>query len=394
MGSLLIVLIYISFVSLGLPDSILGSAWPVMQPNLGVPLSYAGIISMIISVGTIVSSLLSDRLNKKLGTGLVTAISTAMTALALLGFSLSRSYWLLCVIAVPYGLGAGAVDAALNNYVALHYKARHMSWLHAMWGIGATAGPVIMGQFLAAGNNWPGGYRAISFVQAGLAVLLFCSLPLWRRKTESDEEAVVREPIPLRKVLKIPGVPFVMLAFLGYCAFEQTCGLWAASYLFTVKGLSADAAATCGAAYFFGITGGRFLSGFITEKVGDRRMIRFGAIIAAIGIILVVLPIHSFILSVAGLIIAGLGCAPVYPSIIHSTPKNFGPENSQAVIGVQMASAYVGSCLAPALFGVLAQAISLTLYPFYLLFFAVLLLSMTELLNRLKDRSANTENTV
>ena len=395
MLSLLLPVIYIAFISLGLPDSLLGAAWPVMSHELNAPLEAAGLVSMIIAGGTIVSSLLSDRLNKKLGTGLVTSISVAMTALALLGFSFAPHFVFLCVWALPYGLGAGAVDAALNNYVALHYKARHMSWLHCFWGVGASLGPYIMAHFLLRESSWHGGYRIISFVQIVLTLLLFLSLPLWKNvkksdalsKTNADEnDSFASQPKTLSYVLGIKGVPFMLLAFFAYCGLETTTGLWAASYLVNYRQIDAQLAARFASFFYLGITGGRFINGFIAEKLGDRNLIRIGIAVAVIGIVLLLLPLSQDIPALIGLIVIGLGCAPIYPSVIHSTPVNFGAENSQAVVGVQMASAYTGSTFMPPLFGLLAAHTTLAVYPFYLLIFALLILLGTEHLNKMSRK--------
>lgn len=385
MYSLLLVIIYLAFISLGLPDSLLGSGWPVMYGELGVPMSYAGIITMIISGGTIVSSLLSDRMTRRLGAGLVTAVSVLLTAAALFGFSISDSFLLLCLWAVPYGLGAGAVDAALNNYVALHYASRHMSWLHCFWGVGTVISPYIMSFSLTGGLGWHMGYRIVSVIQLVLTVCIFLSIPLWtRRKTEVHSEEQKAQGLSLPQVFRIGGVKFVLLTFFGYCALEGTAGIWASSYLVQYRGIDSETAAMFASLFYIGITAGRFLNGFIAEKLGDKRLIRYGILIMAAGILLVGLPIGADGPSLAGLIVIGLGCAPVYPSIIHATPDNFGKENSQAVIGVQMASAYVGSTFMPPLFGLLAGHISIGLYPLFLLVFAVLMLLMSESLNRYK----------
>lgn len=383
MYSLLLAIIYIAFISLGLPDSLLGSAWPVMRIEFGAPLSYAGIISMIIAGGTIISSLLSDRLTKKLGAGLVTAVSVAMTAAALFGFSVSTSFWMLCLWAIPYGLGAGAVDAALNNYVALHYASRHMSWLHCFWGVGAAVSPYIMGYCLTKGLGWDAGYRTVFFVQIALSAVLFISLPLWKkRKKEPDGGQNTVKPLKLKNIFRLKGVVFVLFAFFGYCALETTTGLWASSYLVSGRDIASETAARYASFFYIGITAGRFICGFAANKIGDRNMIRIGISIIFAGVTSILLPLKTDWLCLGGLIITGLGCAPVYPSIIHSTPGNFGAENSQAIIGVQMASAYTGSTFMPPLFGLIANNININLYPVFLLIFAVLLLVMTELLNK------------
>ncbi len=386
MYSLLLIIIYLAFISLGLPDSLLGSGWPVMYGELGVPMSYAGIITMIISGGTIVSSLLSDKMTRRLGAGLVTAVSVLMTAVALFGFSISNSFILLCLWAIPYGLGAGGVDAALNNYVALHYTSRHMSWLHCFWGVGTVISPYIMSFSLTRGFGWGMGYRSVAVVQMVLTVCLFLSLPLWsRRKTDSPEEGNARG-LSLPQVLKIGGVKFVLLTFFGYCALEGTAGIWASSYLVQYRGIDSETAAMFASLFYIGITAGRFLGGFISERLGDKRLIRYGIVIIIAGVLLVGIPFDADWPGLFGLIVIGLGCAPVYPSIIHATPDNFGKENSQAVIGMQMASAYVGSTFMPPLFGLIAGNISIGFYPLFLLVFAVLMLVMSESLNRYKAR--------
>lgn len=388
MISLLLAIIYIAFISLGLPDSLLGSAWPVMQSGLGVPFSFAGIISMIIAGGTIVSSLLSDRLTRKIGVGCVTAFSVLMTAAALFGFSVSSSFAALCLWAVPYGIGAGAVDAALNNYVALHFKTRHMSWLHCFWGIGVSVSPYIMSWFLVRPSGWHGGYRAVSCIQFVLSALLFLSLPLWKKTDAATEKPqVVSMPSEssekahsLLSVLNIRGVPLVLISFFSYSALESTAGLWAATYFVQFRMTEPEIAAKFASFFYIGIMAGRFANGFIAEKAGDRMLVRFGSIVAAAGIVLILLPFRSNAPALAGLVVAGLGCAPVYPSIIHATPAHFGRENSQAVIGMQMAGAYTGSTFMPPLFGMLAERFSLAAYPFFLLVFALFLLFGTETL--------------
>ena len=365
MVSLLLPIIYLTFISLGLPDALLGSAWPVMHRELQVPLSWSGGVFMIISVGTIISSLLSDRLTRRLGAGRVTAISVAMTCAALFGFSLSRSYLALCLWAVPYGLGAGGVDAALNNYVALHYASRHMSWLHCMWGIGATLGPYIMGAALSGGRGWSMGYRVIGLLQLALTAALVLSLPLWKSPGGSRGGAERARALSLPEVVALPGAKAVMLCFFCYCALEQTVGLWASSYLVTVRSVDAVTAARYGSLFYIGITVGRTLSGFITMRLNDSQMVRLGQGILVLGLVLVFLPLANGF-ALAGLIIIGLGCAPVYPSLIHATPAHFGAGRSQAIIGVQMASAYVGTSLMPPLFGWIASRTSLRLFPVYL----------------------------
>ena len=379
MVHLLLAIIYIAFISLGLPDSLLGAAWPVMHEDLGAPLSYAGIISMIIAFGTVVSSLQSDRLTLWLGTGKVTAISVAMTATALLGFSASSEFWMLCLWAIPYGLGAGGVDAALNNYVALHYRSWHMSWLHCMWGVGAATGPYIMGMALEMGTGWPAGYHIIAVMQVVLTIILFASLPLWKeRKDEVQADSGhKRKPLSLREIFWIPGAREILVAFFCYSAVEQTCGLWASSFLNLSKGISAEQAASFGAMFFIGITVGRAINGFFAMRMHDESMIRMGQVLILLGIVTVMLPAGDAV-ALAGLILIGLGCAPIYPCIIHSTPTHFGKEKSQAIIGVQMAAAYIGTMLMPPLFGILANHLSISLLPIYLLVLLAIMACMHE----------------
>ena len=381
MVSLLLGIIYAAFISLGLPDALLGAAWPVMVEDLSAPLSYAGVLSMIISFGTIVSSLLSDKITRRLGAGAVTAVSVALTATALLGFSLSRNFIHLCLLAIPYGLGAGAVDAALNNYVALHYAGRHMNWLHAFWGVGATIGPYVMSWALGSRPGWRGGYGVIAVLQFALTAVLFCSLPLWKkRQTTHAEDADYEAPIGLREAVKIRGVKAILAAFFGYCALETTAGLWASTYLVEHRGIQPQTAAAFASLFYIGITVGRFLSGCVSDRFGDKKMIRMGCGLMLSGLVMIALPIPY--LPLIGLVVMGFGCAPVYPAIIHSTPAHFGRENSHAIVGIQMGSAYCGATFMPPVFGLIAQYIHVGLFPLFMAVFAALLLGMTERVNR------------
>lgn len=389
MTTLLLIIIYFAFISLGLPDSLLGSIWPIAHRELGVPLAWSGPIFMIISLGTVVSSLFSDRLTRRLGAGLVTVLSIALTALALFGFGISTSYWMLCLWAVPYGLGAGSIDAALNNYVALHFKSRHMSWLHCMWGIGASTGPYIMNMILTQGGTWHQGYQTISLIQLILTAVVMLSLPLWKKQrlvldANTKNSNSPSHALSLREIFALRGAKEVMITFFAYCALEQTAGLWASSYLSNFRGIDPVTAAGYASLFYLGITGGRAISGFITFLLNDSQMIRLGQGIAALGLLLLLFaPIDA--LSLAGLVIIGLGCAPIYPSIIHSTPAHFGTDKSQAVIGVQMASAYLGNVFMPPLFGLIARYTSIALYPVYLILLLILMIIMHE---RLCKRTA------
>ena len=376
MITLLLVCIYMAFISLGLPDGLLGSAWPVMQTDIAAPLSAAGLVSVIITMGTIASSLLSDRLTRRFGAGLVTAVSVAMTATALLGFSQVTAFWQLCLWALPYGLGAGAVDAALNNVVALHFKARHMSWLHGFWGVGASLGPYIMSWFLTGAHSWHGGYIAVGIVQVIITAALFCSLPLFKRLSSpvaSDNTADA--PLRTRDVLKIPGVKAVVIAFFSYCAAEMTLMLWTSSYLTVERHLPAETAASMAGLFYLGMMLGRFANGFLAEKYTDALLIRIGIGVALTGTVILALPVPPMI-TAAGLLIVGLGCAPIYPCIIHSTPLRFGASRSGAIIGIEMAGAYAGSCVMPPVFGLLAEHISMGLFAWFIAAFLIVLLGM------------------
>lgn len=407
--NLLLAVIYVAFISLGLPDAVLGAAWPTMSADLGAPVSWAGGISMVISAGTIVSALMSDRMTLRFGAGKVTAISVALTALALFGFSMAPSYWVLILFAVPYGLGAGGVDAALNNYVAIHYESHHMSWLHAMWGIGALTGPYIMGYALNAGQGWSWGYRYISILQIVLTAILIFSLPLWKQRVpqpqsiETEPSADIteqsaaeglaqepsREPLGIRGVLAIRGAREILIMFFCYCALEQTAMLWASSYMALGKGIDKTTAAMWGSLFCIGITVGRLASGFLTMKLNDPAMIRLGQALVLTGIVIMLLPLPHNIGTIAGLMVIGLGCAPIYPCVIHSTPAYFGEDKSQAIVGMQMACAYVGSMCMPPLFGLIAQHVSVNLFPFYLVVFLALMVAMHETLRRkCGDRAA------
>ena len=388
MFHLLLAIIYLSFISLGLPDALLGAAWPTMYQEFQVPVSYAGAIAMIISCGTIFSSLQSDRLTKRFGPGKITAASVALTAIALFGFSISHSYWMLCLWAIPYGLGAGSVDASLNNYVALHYESHHMSWLHCMWGLGASVGPYIMSYALTGGMGWNTGYRYISVMQAVLTAIIIFSLPIWKNSpaaatntddTDSPTPSSPAKALTIPQILAIPGAKAVLIMFFCYCALESTAGLWASSFLVLYHHLDAETAASFASLFYIGITVGRGINGFIAMKLKDTQMIRMGQAIIAAGIVLMLLPLGE-ITALIGLVTIGLGCAPVYPCVIHSTPEHFGPEKSQALIGVQMACAYVGSLSMPPIFGLIANHTSVALYPAYLLLILALMFAMHELL--------------
>ena len=380
MTLLLLAVIYLSFISLGLPDSLLGAAWPSMYGELGVDVYLAGVLGMVLSGGTIFSSLMSTKVIRRFDTGAVTAVSVAMTAAALFGFSLSTHFWQLCIWAVLLGLGAGTVDAALNNYVALHFKSRHMNWLHCFWGVGASGGPFIMGLCLTGGLGWSAGYRTIGTFQAVLVGILILSLPLWRAQSSKAAEKVKNfNALSIMQTLKLPGAKAVMIAFFSYCAVEGATGLWASSYMALQKGIAPETAAKWGSLFYLGITAGRFLSGIISDKVGNRMMVRTGQALALIGIVIFMLPLGNTAALVA-LIMIGLGSGPIFPSLIHETPRNFGARNSQSVIGMQMASAYLGLTAMPPIFGALAKVTSIGVLPFFMAALSLLMIAMTELL--------------
>ncbi|MBQ7761828.1 MAG: MFS transporter [Clostridia bacterium] len=389
MGSLLLVLIYICFISLGLPDSLLGSAWPVLHNEISVPVSYAGIISATITAGTILSSLFSDKLLHKFGAGLVTAVSITVTALCLFGFSICTQFWMLILWAIPFGLGAGGVDAILNNYVALHYKAQHMSWLHCMWGVGASISPYIMSFSLVKLESWSGGYLIVSIIQAVLCAIIFISIPLWKKgsKDNNDEKQVESKSLSFKEIFAIKGAIPCFLMFFCYCAMEVSASLWASSYLVQIWDFSPEVASGYASMFYIGVTLGRLINGFLAMRLSDKFLIRMGISIIAVGIALMLLPFHSTF-ALIGFVVIGVGCAPIYPCIIHMTPEVFGRDKSQAMIGVQMAFAYVGILAMPSLFGVIAEHISISLLPIYLFIFLAIMLAMHEIVLK-KARSSN-----
>jgi len=368
MATILLVIIYLAFISLGLPDSMLGAAWPVAYAQLGAPVSYAGFVSIAITVGTVISSLISVRVIRKFGTGGVTAACVLLTASALLAISFTKSFVVLMLLAIPLGLGGGSIDAALNNYVALHYKASHMSFLHSFWGVGATISPLIMSQFLKQNGYWQGGYRTVSIIQLSLALVMFLTLPLWGRVSNARQDELREDPIEIdnRTAIRKRGALMAVLSFFFYCAGEASVGLWAATYFVTVRGVDPSVAASWGSLFFFGIMGGRMVSGLLAMRVKERTLINVGLIIAVFGALLLALPLPQ-LFSLAGLLLFGLGCAPVFPNLIHITPQRFGKNYSQAIIGLQMASSYVGATLMPPVVGWIGQAIGFSGLPYYLL---------------------------
>ena len=388
MFSFILALTYICFISLGLPDSLLGAAWPVMQVQMGVPVSYAGIVSLVICLNTIISSLMSNFMIHKLGIGRIIAISVATTAVALFGFSVSDQYWMLLLWAIPYGLGAGSVDSVLNNDAALHFKSQHMSWLHCMWGVGASISPYIMSFALIRLDNWHSGYLIVSLIQIVLSFFIFLTVPQWKNAPSAagEEEKIESKPLTIRQILAIPGAKVCFVTFFGYCALELTSSLWASSYLVQARGVSAEVASGCASLFYIGLTLGRAINGFLAMRFGDRFLIRLGLGIIFAGILLVFVPYHAMFAYV-GFVIIGLGCAPVYPCIIHMTPDLFGKDKSQAIIGVQIAFAYTGFCVMPPLFGWIADNISIGLLPAYLMALLVLIIVMHEKMVKINTKA-------
>ena len=393
---ILLILIYLCFISLGLQDSLFGAAWPSMYESINVPHYYAGIVSMIGAAMTVIAAVFSVYIIKRFTSGKVVIASVILTAAALLGFSFSHSFIYLCLLIIPLGLGSGSVDAALNNYIAMHYKARHMSWLHCFWGLGASAGPLIMSFFLLQGNSWHSGYRTISVIQFSLVLLLLFSFPLWKmkigesseQKKENDKQAD-NNPVPLKKIFSIAGVKEILLAFFSYCSIEIITGLWGTSFMVIEKGIPPETAAQWISLFFIGITSGRFLSGFLTIKLNNRQMVRIGQFIIGIAVIVFFLPFTNAALRPA-FFLTGFGCAPIFPSLLHQTPVNFGRENSKAIVGIQMGCAYIGNTVIPPAFGWLTSVTSFKILPVILGLMLILNIIMVELVNRKVDKNKNT----
>lgn len=390
--TLLLVVIFADFISLGIPDSLFGSAWPAIYTEFGLPVSWAGCVTALISCCTIVSSLMSSRVIRRFGTGMVTAASVWMTALSLLGFSLSDGFFWLCLLAVPLGLGAGSVDTALNNYVALHYKAVHMNLLHCFYGIGVSLSPALMSWALSGTGGWRGGYRTVAWIQIAIAVLATASLPLWKRAASRDAEQgeETAETMSIGKLAGMPKVRAVWMMFFGSCALEYTAGIWGSTFLVNCRGMAVEAAAGCTTFYYIGMALGRFLSGVLSGRLHSRKLIAIGQAVTAAAVLLLLLPLPRAF-AVIGLFGVGLGNGPVFPNLLHLTPENFGRKLSGAVMGSQMASSYVGITLMPALFGVLANRIGVGLFPGWLLAMFALMLLGTGLLARCMRREAVVE---
>lgn len=388
MLSALLAIIYLAFISLGLPDGSFGSAWPNMYEGFDVPVSYAGFFTVLAFFGTMISSLLSARILKKFGTGKVVLFSAILTSSALIGLSFAPSFIWVCVLAVPLGIGGGAVDVSLNSFVALHYETKHMNWLHCFWGIGATLGPYIMSYNLASVGGYRKGYMTIGLIQACLAFILFLSLPLWKKVSKTFEEEKKNETeVDLKNLIKVPGAKFSLLAFFSYCSIEVIVGTWLATYLVLIKDIDKDVAARWISVFFLGITIMRFISGFISMKLSNISIIRLGQYACALGVILFIFPINSSLFYVISIMLIGLGCAPIFPSMIAQTPHRFGEELSQGLVGIQMASAYLGSAIAAPIFGIIAKHTSFSLFSYCLLIFVIVMIVSTELINRITKKS-------
>lgn len=378
MATLLLIVIYIAFIGLGVPDSLFGTAWPAIYTDLNLPVSWASIVTIIVSCGTITSSLLSSWLISRFGTGKITAVSTLMTALALLGFSCSDSMLWLCLCAIPLGLGAGSIDTALNNYVALHYKASHMNFLHCFYGIGVSLSPYLMSLALSKGT-WEGGYRAVFWFQLAIAALTVLALPLWkkvRHAQNGEEEEETPRVLSFPALMKMPKVRMACLVFIGYCALEYTCGTWGSTFLVNAKGAAADTAARMVTFYYIGLALGRFLSGVLAGRLHSRQLVKIGQTILLAAVVSLFLPLPFAFCSVS-LFFIGLGNGPIFPNMLHLTPELFGKDLSQAVIGAEMATSYIGVLLAPALFGLIAQNVTAALFPVYLLVLYALMITGT-----------------
>ncbi|MCF0116488.1 MAG: MFS transporter [Bacilli bacterium] len=379
MASLLLAIIYLAFISLGLPDSLLGAAWPVIQTQMDLPMSAMGLLSFIICGGTVISSLLSERISRVLKTQWVVIISTFLVAGAMIGFSFSSTFWMLILFSIPYGLGSGAIDASLNNYVTNHYSAKHLTWLHAFWGVGTIVSPFIM-SYAISKRTWESGYRIVGYIQLGLAIIIFASIFLWKN-TKHEQEHIEQERLTPKEKLKIKGIFFVLIAFFAYCSCESIMMSWASTYFVKYQALSEDLAAALASLWFIGLTVSRIIFGFLTEKLSDKTLIRIGYTIMVISVILMTLAFINVYFAIVGFLLFGFGCGPIYPSIIHSAPNDFGPSKSASVIGLEMASAYIGATFTPPLFGLFTQYTDIKYLPFALITLLGLFIIMIEILN-------------
>ncbi|MDB5177023.1 MAG: transporter [Candidatus Saccharibacteria bacterium] len=387
MTLLLLVIIYLIFISLGLPDGILGSAWPAIQQDLHQPLGLGGLIALVVTLMTIVSSLATSLLVRKLGIGVLLSSSVALTALALFGFSQAPSVAWIFIFAVPLGLGAGAIDSALNNYVASHYDAHHMNWLHAFWGVGATIGPIIFSTSLIHTGNWHSGYLNLGIIQVGIVIIMLLSLPLWnkvkkRKVADTPEDHTELSDIKFSLLLKEQIVRYTFVTFLFYNGVEVVVGLWLASYLVNIQSISIETASLWTAYYYGAITVGRLLTGFISFKVSSKQMIRTGLALALIGAVTLALNIHP-LLSICGIFLIGIGFAPIYPGLIHLTPERFGIRKSAKIMSLQMVGGYIGASVIPPLVGLLSGVISLHVFAIITPLLLLLIILTTERLNKI-----------
>ena len=388
MSTILLIVIYIAFIGLGIPDSLFGTAWPAIYADFRLPISYASFVTVIISGGTIISSLLSARVIKRLGTSKVCFISTAMTAAALIGFSCSKSLWPMCLLAVPLGLGAGSIDTALNNYVSLHYSAMHMSFLHCFYGVGVTVSPLVLSLVISGEQGWRGGYRIAFLIQLCITMILLLALPLWKKvhKPVNDAQEPAIKVLPLKETLRIPGVKLMCLLFICSCAIELTCGGWGSTYLVEYKHMAAEKAAGIVMFYYMGMTIGRFLSGVLAARLNSWQIIRLGQYVLGAAILILLLPVPPVAAALA-LFMVGLGNGPMFPNFNYLTPQNFGADISQSVMGTQMASSYVGIMLAPAVCGLIGQRMGMVIFPPYLLMFFLVMIAATRKVKRVLNIS-------
>lgn len=386
MATILLIFIYIFYISLGVPDSLLGSAWPAIYGEFHVPVSYASFISVIISTGTVISSLLSTKIIAKLGTAKVTAISTSLTAIALLGFSCSHDFLWMCICAVPLGIGAGSIDTALNNYVALHYNAMQMSFLHCFYGIGVTLSPYLMSLALSDSMNWQGGYRTVFYIQLVIALLSFISIPLWKKIKANQQEEEIIHVLPLVQMIKRKKIWASCGVFAGISALESTCLIWGSTYLSETIGLSADMAAALITFYFAGMTLGRFFSGLLALRFSDWKIIITGQSIIFIAV-LILLITNDTASAVLGFFLIGLGNGPVFPNMTHLTPILYKKETSQSIIGMEMAFSNLSIMLTPVLFGFISNVMGNEIFPVFLTVMFALMAGCTIILKVGDSRS-------
>ena len=389
MATALLIIIYIAFIGLGIPDSLFGTAWPAIYSEFELPISFGSFVTIIISCGTVLSSVISSKIISRLGTNKVSAYSTLLTALALLGFSFAPNLWVMCFWAIILGIGAGAIDVALNNYVAIHYSATHMSFLHCFYGVGVSVSPYILSLVIAGNFGWRGGYRIAFAIQLIITLLLFLSLPLWRKAHggENESEENTHKDLSFGSVLKIPGVKMMCSLFIASCAIECTCGGWGSTFLVEYKHLPAEKAAQIIMIYYIGMTLGRFLSGVLAAKLHSWKIIKLGQIVLGLALLLLILP-GGVYLCALGMFLIGLGNGPLFPNFNYLTPENFGSDISQSIIGIQMASAYIGIMIAPALCGLLGQVFGMVIFPFYLILLYAIMIPVTIRIKTVLKRNA------